>query len=149
MHQIGQGALVFLVVDFADLLHPTADAGMEEEGQMQCVWHGRRFAPFTDWVRLPSIPRIAARTGREAAKREECLVPSLSAELACPLFEAHCCTAEPDQGTELILLIPHLSPPPMLLFDIIMIITDAPMVCPHKNYRITGGVPTFGEKNPK
>ena len=40
MHQIGQGALVFLVVDFTDLLHPAADTGaggMEEGGQMQCV----------------------------------------------------------------------------------------------------------------
>ena len=139
-NQIGhwQGALavdvvdvvvVVVVVTVVDLLHPDAADAELQGGQMQCVWFGRRFGPFTDWVRPPPSPLRSLGSPHCAAKREECLVPSLSAAPACPLFfelltVSHSAAEEGDQGTGLILLIPRLSPPSMLLFDISMVIIN-------------------------
>ena len=133
-NQIGhwQGAFAVVVVTVVDLLHPDAADAELQGGQMQCVWFGRRFGPFTDWVRPPPSPIAPLRSLGSphcAAKREECLVPSLSAAPACPLFfelltVSHSAAEEGDQGTGLILLIPRLSPPSMLLFDMIMLIIN-------------------------
>ena len=46
------------IVDLTDTLHlMPADAKLHE-GQMQRVWRGHRFAPFTDWVR--PVPYLGA-----------------------------------------------------------------------------------------
>ena len=125
--------VVVVVVTVVDLLHSDAADAELQGGQMQCVWFGRRFGPFTDWVRPPPSPIGPLRSLGSphcAAKREECLVPSLSAAPACPLFfelltVSHSAAEEGDQGTGLILLIPRLSPPSMLLLDMIMLIIGA------------------------